>query len=69
MNLVVGATGLLGSEICCLLAAEGKSARALVRTTSDLIWSSHLRHNPHAAPYFFSFQLFFKFHWTQIAQT
>lgn len=35
MNLVVGATGLLGSEICRLLAAEGKSARALVRPTSD----------------------------------
>jgi NADH dehydrogenase len=35
MNLVAGATGLLGSEICRLLAAEGKPARALVRTTSD----------------------------------
>lgn len=35
MNLVVGATGLLGSEICRLLAAEGKPARALVRSTSD----------------------------------
>jgi uncharacterized protein YbjT (DUF2867 family) len=35
VNLVVGATGLLGSEICRLLAAEGKSARALVRPTSD----------------------------------
>lgn len=35
MNLVVGATGLLGSEICRLLTAEGKPARALVRTTSD----------------------------------
>jgi uncharacterized protein YbjT (DUF2867 family) len=35
MNLVVGATGLLGSEICRLLAAEDKPARALVRTTSD----------------------------------
>ena len=35
MNLVVGATGLLGSEICRLLAAEGKPVRALVRPTSD----------------------------------
>jgi len=35
MNLVVGATGLLGSEICRALAAEGKPVRALVRTTSD----------------------------------
>jgi len=35
MNLVVGATGLLGSEICRLLTAEGKPVKALVRTTSD----------------------------------
>lgn len=35
MNLVVGATGLLGSEICRLLAVEGKPVRALVRPTSD----------------------------------
>jgi uncharacterized protein YbjT (DUF2867 family) len=35
MNLVVGATGLLGGEICRLLAAEGKPVRALVRPTSD----------------------------------
>ena len=35
MNLVVGATGLLGSEICRLLAAGGKPVRALVRPTSD----------------------------------
>ena len=35
MHLVVGATGLLGSEICRLLAAEAKPARALVRPTSD----------------------------------
>ena len=35
MHLVVGATGLLGSEICRLLTAEGKPARALVRPTSD----------------------------------
>ena len=37
MHLVVGATGLLGSEICRLLAAEGKPARALVRQTSEQI--------------------------------
>lgn len=35
MNLVVGATGLLGIEICRRLAAAGKPARALVRATSD----------------------------------
>lgn len=35
MILVVGATGLLGSEICRQLAAKGKSVRALVRATSD----------------------------------
>lgn len=33
--LVVGATGLLGSDICRQLIAEGKSVRALVRSTSD----------------------------------
>ena len=35
MNLVVGATGLLGGEICRQLAAKSKSVRALVRSTSD----------------------------------
>lgn len=35
MYLVVGATGVLGSEICRLLAGEGKPVRALVRPTSD----------------------------------
>jgi len=35
VNLIVGATGLLGSEICRLVAAEGKPARALVRPSSD----------------------------------
>lgn len=35
MHLVVGATGLLGSEICRLLAADGKPPRAVVRPTSD----------------------------------
>lgn len=35
MNLVVGATGLLGSQICQLLAGQGKPVRALVRETSN----------------------------------
>jgi NADH dehydrogenase len=35
MNLVVGATGILGSETCRRLTAEGKPVRALVRYTSD----------------------------------
>lgn len=35
MYLVVGATGLLGSEVCRLLVDEGKPVRALARPTSD----------------------------------
>jgi uncharacterized protein YbjT (DUF2867 family) len=35
MNLVAGATGRLGSEICRQLVAAGKPVRALVRSTSD----------------------------------
>jgi NADH dehydrogenase len=35
MNLIVGATGMVGSEICRLLAAEGKPVRGLVRVTCD----------------------------------
>jgi len=35
MNLIVGATGILGSEICRLLAKKGESVRALVRSTSN----------------------------------
>lgn len=35
MNLIVGATGTLGSEICRQLAAKGKPVRALARSTSD----------------------------------
>jgi uncharacterized protein YbjT (DUF2867 family) len=35
MNLVVGATGLLGGEICRLLAQQGQAVRALVRETSN----------------------------------
>jgi len=36
MDLVVGATGLLGSEICYLLSARGSHVRALARPTSDM---------------------------------
>ena len=35
MNLVVGATGTLGSEICRLLVAAGRPVRALIRETAD----------------------------------
>ena len=35
MNLVVGATGILGGEICRQLVTAGKPVRALVRSTSD----------------------------------
>ncbi len=35
MNLVVGATGLLGGEICRQLRQAGKPVRALVRKSSD----------------------------------
>src|SRR5690349_9190681 len=35
MILVVGATGLLGMEICQCLRKEGKAVRGLVRATSD----------------------------------
>ncbi|HEY5629281.1 MAG TPA: SDR family oxidoreductase [Candidatus Limnocylindrales bacterium] len=35
MILVVGATGLVGSEVCRRLAAAGMRARALVRDTAD----------------------------------
>jgi uncharacterized protein YbjT (DUF2867 family) len=34
MNLVVGATGVLGSEICAQLREQGKAVRALVRPSS-----------------------------------
>lgn len=36
MILVVGATGLLGREICRSLRAAGQSVRALVRASSGL---------------------------------
>lgn len=35
MNLVIGATGFLGNEICRQLTEQGKPVRALVRNTSD----------------------------------
>jgi uncharacterized protein YbjT (DUF2867 family) len=35
MNLVIGATGLLGSEICARLRVNGEPVRGLVRSTSD----------------------------------
>src|SRR5690348_4593657 len=35
MILVVGATGLVGSQVCQRLAERGESVRALVRTTSS----------------------------------
>jgi NADH dehydrogenase len=43
MNLVVGATGSLGGEICRLLAEAGEPVRALVRPTSDAAKVQHLR--------------------------
>ena len=35
MILVVGATGLVGGDVCRRLAASGTAVRALVRATSD----------------------------------
>lgn len=35
MNLVVGASGMLGAEICHRLAEEGKQVRALARDSTD----------------------------------
>lgn len=37
MILIAGATGMLGSEICRLLAEKGKTIAALVRETSDAV--------------------------------
>jgi NADH dehydrogenase len=35
MNLIVGATGMVGTEICRLLGEAGQPVRALVRPTAD----------------------------------
>jgi uncharacterized protein YbjT (DUF2867 family) len=43
MTLVVGATGLLGTEICRRLASAGKPFRAMVRSTSDRARKETLR--------------------------
>jgi uncharacterized protein YbjT (DUF2867 family) len=43
MDLIVGATGLLGSEICRHLRASGKAVRALVRPTANLTKLEKLR--------------------------
>jgi uncharacterized protein YbjT (DUF2867 family) len=43
MVLVVGSTGLLGSEICRTLHENGKPVRALVRTTTDTAKQERLR--------------------------
>ena len=43
MVLVVGATGILGGEICRRLRASGKPVRALVRKTSDQEKKENLR--------------------------
>jgi uncharacterized protein YbjT (DUF2867 family) len=43
MNLIVGATGLVGGEICRRLSAEKKPVRALVRPTGDASRIDELR--------------------------
>lgn len=43
MNLVVGSTGMVGTEICRLLAAAGKPVKALVRASSDPAKVENLR--------------------------
>lgn len=43
MDLVVGATGLLGTEICRRLTARGDEVRALVRKTSEPLKVERLR--------------------------
>ena len=34
-TLVIGATGLVGLEVCRLLTEEGRPVRALIRPTAD----------------------------------
>jgi uncharacterized protein YbjT (DUF2867 family) len=43
MNLIVGATGLVGGEICRRLAADRKPVRALMRPTGDASRIDELR--------------------------
>ena len=43
MNLVVGATGMVGSEICKRLADRGKQVRAMVRSTADQAKADNLK--------------------------
>ena len=43
MNLVIGASGMLGSAICRELAGTGQEVRALMRTTSDPIETAKLK--------------------------
>ena len=43
MNLIVGATGMLGSEICRLLRKENLPVRAMVRETSDPVKVNNLK--------------------------
>jgi len=45
MNLIVGATGLVGGEICRRLAVDRKPVRALVRPTGDASRIAELRAN------------------------
>jgi uncharacterized protein YbjT (DUF2867 family) len=42
MILIIGATGMVGSEICRVLVAGGKPARAMVRETSDPVKVNNL---------------------------
>src|SRR5947209_20573917 len=43
MNLVIGATGLLGGQICRLLASHHEPVRALVRPSADAPRMEELR--------------------------
>ena len=43
MNLVVGATGMVGTEICRLIAASGSPVKALVRASSDVTKVANLK--------------------------
>ena len=43
MDLIVGATGMLGREICHLLRGRGRRVRALARAASDAATVARLR--------------------------